>query len=85
MALQRAGAGRFGQGRASFARSLAAQRRAFSVFQLIEGRRFLEMTSQISEFIVPPNLLQAESSAFSLIPGVIEVQRSGILAEFRGL
>ena len=50
------------------------------VFQLVEGGCFLEVTTEIGELVIPPYLLQAKLSALLLVPRVVKVELSGILA-----
>lgn len=40
----------------------------------------MKLSTQVGELVIPPYLLQAEFLAFLLIPHVIEVERTGILA-----
>ena len=50
------------------------------VLHLVERGRFLELAAQIGELVVAPYLLQAKLLALRLVPGVVKVQRAGILA-----
>jgi hypothetical protein len=54
--------------------------RALLVLDFIQGRRFLELTTQVGELVVAPYLLKAKRFALRLIPGVIEVEIARILA-----
>ena len=50
------------------------------VFQLVQSRGFLEVTTEIGELVIPPYLLEAKLIPLLLVPGVVKVELSGIFA-----
>ena len=48
--------------------------RWFFILHFIERGRFLELTAQVGELVVVPDLLEAKLLALLLVPRVVEVQ-----------
>jgi len=61
-------------------REIEVDERALSILEFIESGSLLKLAAQVSEPIVPPNLLETQRRSFLLVPAIVEVKLARVPA-----